>query len=360
MEAIATESGISLDDHIVRIYQWMRVDEIVDAWPNIKIDPYLETRNLWLTHDRPASTAIGITDMHAPGNRIKIDWVANAAPKKETVTDRVPVPLAGYSQAVTSAGFVWLAGDTGTDWIGDEHTALHPDARVHRNIWYGQKPYNETKYVMAKQRVVLEAAGCSLEDVVKAEVYLAYPDDYFYFERAWRELFPTRPPARSIYTNIGLGLRGSRVEIALIAVKPGSSLDIQVVDTPRARRPFGHEPQAIKAGDLLFVSGQMACDEHGLPLAQPESDFPHLRRAARTEMQLIVDNLAAICDAAGTSVENVCRRQAVYTDMNAFEATWDVWRSAFRTLPAENTLGVTGRQLSLGCTLYADIMVYAP
>jgi enamine deaminase RidA (YjgF/YER057c/UK114 family) len=360
MEAIAAEAGISLDDNIVRIYQWMRVDEIVDAWPNIKIDPYLETRNLWLTHDRPASTAIGITDMHAPRNHIKIDWVANTAPKKETATDKVPVPLAGYSQAVTSADFVWLAGDTGTDWIGDEHTALHPDARVHRNIWYGQKPYNETKYLMAKQRVVLEAAGCSLDDVVKAEVYLAYPEDYFYFERAWRELFPTRPPARSIYTNIGLGLRGSRVEVALIAVKPGSNLDVQVIDTPRARRPFGHEPQAIKAGDMLFISGQMACDEHGLPLVQPESDFPHLRRAARAEMQLIVDNLAAICQAAGTSIENVCRRQAVYTDMSAFEASWDVWRSAFRTLPAENTLGVAGRQLSLGCTVYADVMVYAP
>jgi enamine deaminase RidA (YjgF/YER057c/UK114 family) len=132
------------------------------------------------------------------------------------------------------------------------------------------------------------------------------------------------------------------------------------IDTPRARRPFGHEPQAIKAGDMLFVSGQMACDGDGLPLIQPEKDFPHLQRAARAEMQLIVDNLAAICEAAGTSIENVCRRQAVYADMHAFEATWDVWRSAFRDLPAENTLGVTGRQLSLGCTVYADVMVYAP
>ena len=358
--AVADEAGCNFDDSVVRIYQWMRVDEIVDAWPDLRIDPYLETRNLWLTHDRPASSAIALTGFLAPANRIAVDWVGIDGPKVATATDRVPVPLAGYSQAVQSGPWVWLAGDTGTDWIGDEHTALHPSARVHRNIWYGQRAYAETLYIMEKQRIVLEESGSSLEDVVKAEVYIAYPDDYFYFEKAWREVFPSDPPARSIYTNIGLGLRGSRVEIALAALKRGSGVAREVIETRTARRPYGHEPQAIKAGDMLFISGQSACDEKGLPLVDPDPGFPYSFRTARRQQELIVENVAAICAAAGTFLENVCRRQTVYTDLREFEPAYEVWRSAFELPPAETTLGVTGRLLSGGCSIYSDLMVYAP
>lgn len=360
MLAVASEAGCDFDDSVVRIYQWLPVDQIVDAWPDIKIDPYLETRNHWLTHDRPASSAIALSGLFATGTRIAIDWVAIDGPKLATATDRVPVPLAGYSQAVQSGPWVWLAGDTGTDWIGDEHTALHPSARVHRHIWYGQRAYNETKYIMEKQRIVLEESGSSLKDVVKAEVYIAYPEDYYYFEKAWREIFPEDPPARAIYTNIGLGLRGSRVEIALAALKSDSGVRREVIETGGARRPYGHEPQAIRAGDMLFISGQAACDEKGLPLVEPEPGFPHSFRVARRQQELIVENIAAICSAAGTSIENLCRRQSTFTDLREFEPTYEVWRSAFKEPPAETVLGVTGRLLSAGCSIYSDVMVYSP
>lgn len=358
--AVAEEAGINLDDNIVRIYQWFRSSEIIDAWPDIKIDPYLETRDIWLTHDRPASTGIGVSDLLTPQNHINVDWIAQAGQKESVATEKVPVPLAGYSQAVLNGPWVWLAGDTGTDWVGDEYTALHPDARVLRHIWYGQKVYNELKYIMKKQRMVLEEAGSSLDDVVKAEVYLAGPEDYFYFEKAWREIFPDNPPARSIYPNIGLGLRGSRVEVALIALKSGSGVQKEIIETSSARKPFGHEPQAIKAGDMLFISGQMACDEKGLPLVEPEPGFPYSFRTAQSQMKYIAENIAAICEAAGTTIENVCRRQAVFTNLHEFEPSWEVWRSMFKELPTETTLGVSAPLLSRGCTIYTDVMVYAP
>ena len=60
--AIAEEVGIDFDARVARIYQWFHVDNMVDAWANIRIDPYLETRNIWLTHNRPASSALAIAE----------------------------------------------------------------------------------------------------------------------------------------------------------------------------------------------------------------------------------------------------------------------------------------------------------
>jgi enamine deaminase RidA (YjgF/YER057c/UK114 family) len=111
---------------------------------------------------------------------------------------------------------------------------------------------------------------------------------------------------------------------------------------------------------MLFISGQMACDEKGLPIVEPELGFPYSFRAAQHQMKYIVENIAAICEAAGTTIENICRRQALFTDLREFEPTWEVWRSMFKELPAETTLGVSAPLLSRGCTIYADVMAYAP
>ena len=144
------------------------------------------------------------------------------------------------------------------------------------------------------------------------------------------------------------------------ALKSGSGLKREVIETSRARKPFGYEPQAVRAGDMLFISGQMACDERGLPLVEPEPGFPYTARTARKQSELILENIAAICDAAGTSIEQVCRRQAVYTDLREFEPSFEVWRSAFKEPPTETTLGVRSPLLSGGCSLYCDVMAYVP
>jgi enamine deaminase RidA (YjgF/YER057c/UK114 family) len=104
----------------------------------------------------------------------------------------------------------------------------------------------------------------------------------------------------------------------------------------------------------------MACDEKGLPLVEPEPGFPYSFRAAQSQMKHIAENIAAICEAAGTTIENVCRRQAVFTNLHEFEPSWEVWRSMFKELPTETTLGVSAPLLSRGCTIYTDVMVYTP
>ena len=66
---------------------------------------------------------------------------------------------------------------------------------------------------------VLDAAGATLEDLVKCTVFLADIDDYAAMNAVYVEYFPSDPPARSAVAGGGLAL-GALVEIECIAAVP--------------------------------------------------------------------------------------------------------------------------------------------
>lgn len=358
-------AGSSLSD-IVRIYQWFYSENIADGWGNIRIGPYVfGSFGRELVSPRPASTGMGVSALPNRGSLVSVDWTAYICDPGETKsaisTDKVPQPVAGYPQALIVGDWLHLPGDLATDWRIDADSGLAAEARAPKNFWYGMDLGEQVAYTMRKQEIVLNEAGCSLQDVVKADIYLASPDDFYGLERTWRQLFPTNPPARSIVVNIGLAARGTRVEIALTAIKPQSKIRRHPVETSRAPRPFGHEPQAFLVGDLLFISSQMATDEGGLvAAARINPDFPYYTASAKRQMETIVSHIAAICEAAGGSLESVVKRQAFYSDLGEFAVSWEVWRSSYATVPAECTVGIPGPLLVPGCTIMVDAIAYIP
>ena len=66
---------------------------------------------------------------------------------------------------------------------------------------------------------VLDAAGLTLEDLVKCTVFLADIADYAAMNEVYVEFFPASPPARSAMAGSGLAL-GALVEIECIAAFP--------------------------------------------------------------------------------------------------------------------------------------------
>src|SRR5690606_33071770 len=132
-----------------------------------------------------------------------------------------------------------------------------------------------------------ESAGASLRRTVKAEVYIGHPSEYAAMEAAWKRWFPKNPPARLVAPYMGLtGGKGRRIEIALILLADNSRKAIDTVHTSKAPRPFSHEPQAIKAGNLLFLSQQMAYDAQG-KLADGMArhpNFPFYGQPSRQQM----------------------------------------------------------------------------
>jgi len=84
----------------------------------------------------------------------------------------------------------------------------------------GRGDDKESKFRDTFERIkgVLEENGLSLEDVVKATVYLGDIDDRLkYLNPLWREYFPGIPPTR---TCVEAGLTGGQIEITVLAAIP--------------------------------------------------------------------------------------------------------------------------------------------
>ena len=122
--------------------------------------------------------------------------------RKVISTERAPGAVGPYSQAIVSGGFVWVSGQI----------ALEPATG---QMVQGEIE-DETRQVLANLRAVLDAAGSSLDRVVRTTVYLADLSDFERVNAVYAESFGEQPPARVCIEACGLP-KGARVEIDAIA-----------------------------------------------------------------------------------------------------------------------------------------------
>ena len=106
----------------------------------------------------------------------------------------------------------------------------------------------------------------------------------------------------------------------------------QAVATPSAPKAIGPYSQAIRAGSLLFVSGQ-------IPLDPVTGQMVEGSIAAQTHR--VFQNLGAILEAAGASFDQVVRTTVYLADMNDFAAMNEVYGQYFKPpYPARATVQV--------------------
>ena len=104
----------------------------------------------------------------------------------------------------------------------------------------------------------------------------------------------------------------------------------EAVSTQAAPRAIGPYSQAIRAGSLLFLSGQ-------IPIDPATGEMIHGDIAAQTHR--VLKNLAAILQAAGASFDNVVRATVYLADMNDFAAVNEVYGTYFSSpAPARATV----------------------
>ena len=119
---------------------------------------------------------------------------------------------------------------------------------------------------------------------------------------------------------------------------------VSASDAPAAIGPY---VQAIRTGNLLFCSGQIGLDPRTGELAG---------RNAADQAGRCLENLSAICNAAGTTLGNAVRLTIYLTEMDAFEAVNEVYGSFFESdPPARVTIGVAA--LPRGAKVEIDAVV---
>ncbi|TET46272.1 deaminase, partial [candidate division TA06 bacterium] len=90
----------------------------------------------------------------------------------------------------------------------------------------------------------------------------------------------------------------------------------QVVDTDSAPKTIGPYSQAIKVGNLIFTSGQIAID--------PEKN-ELISGGIKEQTRRVLQNLKAVLEAAGSSLANVVKTTVYLSDMNEFSAMNEVY-----------------------------------
>lgn len=75
----------------------------------------------------------------------------------------------------------------------------------------------QTRQVLFNLKAILEAAGCSLDRVLKATVFITDMDDFDKVNEVYAGFFSDTPPARSCVEVSGLA-KGAKVEIEVIAL----------------------------------------------------------------------------------------------------------------------------------------------
>jgi 2-iminobutanoate/2-iminopropanoate deaminase len=111
-------------------------------------------------------------------------------------------------------------------------------------------------------------------------------------------------------------------------------MEKQIINTTSAPAPIGPYNQAILAGDMLFISGQICID--------PSTDVLK-NQDIQQETHQVMHNLRAILTEAGMDFNNVVKTTIFLSDMSLFATVNEVYGKYFHgEFPARETVAVKG------------------
>ena len=124
--------------------------------------------------------------------------------KQRISTGDAPAAIGPYSQAIKAGNFVYTAGQVGLN----PQTGQLTEGGIRE----------QTQAALRNLQAVLEAAGCTFDDVVKTTVFIMDMNDFTAMNEVYKGFFDEEsPPARSTVQVAGLP-RGAVVEIECVAM----------------------------------------------------------------------------------------------------------------------------------------------
>jgi 2-iminobutanoate/2-iminopropanoate deaminase len=120
------------------------------------------------------------------------------------------------------------------------------------------------------------------------------------------------------------------------------------ISTEAAPGAIGPYSQAIRSGGFLFCSGQVPLDPGSGELVKLDVDG---------QAQRCLENLNAVCEAAGSSLEDAVRVTVYLTDMNDFERVNEVYARFFDSPEPPARVAIAVAALPKGADVEIDAIV---
>jgi reactive intermediate/imine deaminase len=122
----------------------------------------------------------------------------------------------------------------------------------------------------------------------------------------------------------------------------------QSIHTDRAPQAIGPYSQAVRAGDTVYLSGQVPFDPATMQLIAGDIE---------AQARRVFENLKAVAEAAGGSLAQAVKLTIFLTDLASFARVNEVMATYFaKPYPARSTIGVAalprGAQIEIECVLH--------
>ena len=123
----------------------------------------------------------------------------------------------------------------------------------------------------------------------------------------------------------------------------------EIISTKNAPQAIGPYSQAVKAGNLMFISGQ-------IPLDPETGDL--VSRSIEDQAKQVLENVKSICEAAGCSLDDIVKISIFLTDLSNFAVVNDMMKEYFsEPYPARATVEVSGLPLGVNVEIEAIVLI---
>ena len=123
----------------------------------------------------------------------------------------------------------------------------------------------------------------------------------------------------------------------------------EIISTKNAPQAIGPYSQAVKAGNLMFISGQ-------IPLDPKTGDL--VSQSIEDQAKQVLENVKSICEAAGCSLDDIVKISIFLTDLSNFAVVNDMMKEYFsEPYPARATVEVSGLPLGVNVEIEAVVLI---
>ena len=133
----------------------------------------------------------------------------------------------------------------------------------------------------------------------------------------------------------------------LIFSEEPNQMTKEIISTENAPQAIGPYSQAVKTGNLIFISGQ-------IPLDPKNGDV--VEGSIEDQANQVLENIKSICEAAGHGLEDIVKITIFLTDLGNFAVVNEVMKKYFsEPYPARATIEVSGLPLGVNVEIEAIV-----